>query len=396
MRVGLVSAVVLAIALIVSCEDSGTGPPDLTPSVLSLAFTGDSSKVGMSDGSGSLPQAALSFSACETSNGVKGSCEVTASWTLCPESSFNSYVLYRSETSDISSSPSSAQVLGVFTDPNTSLYIDDDIDWATKYYYALRTNDENDNSVWSNEAQIVTPDSSGGGGTLPEGMEFVSIPSGSFEMGAPAGEVGSSSSERPVHTVTFNYDFEMMTTEVTQEMWEEVMGSNPSYFSGVSLPVETVSWDDCQDFVNAMNDLDPDHEYRLPSEAEREYCCRAGTTARYYWGDDPSYTLIDEYAWYSYNSGSETHPVAQKLPNAWGLHDMSGNVFEWCEDYWHDGYSGAPTDGSAWLSPASPYRVVRGGGWDSPPMNCRSAYRDDFGPGSSSTAVGLRLVRSAR
>ena len=232
--------------------------------------------------------------------------------------------------------------------------------------------------------------------TFPEDMQFVSIPQGSFEMGAPEGESGSSSNERPVHTVTFNYDFEIMTTEVTQGMWLEVMGSNPSHFTGdLNMPVEMVSWEDCQDFVDAINDLDPYHTYRFPSESEWEYCCRAGTTERFYWGEDPGETVVNGYAWWRGNSGSTTHYVAGKLPNAWGLYDMSGNVWEWCEDWYHSSYNGAPSDGSAWLVPQGSSRVYRGGCWDNNAWwGCRSANRGGGSSGSRGKGLGLRLARS--
>ena len=224
---------------------------------------------------------------------------------------------------------------------------------------------------------------------LPSGMHFVSIPSGSFEMGSSV-----YSPERPVHTVYID-EFEMMTTEVTQGMWEEVMGSNPSHDKGVGsdYPVYYVSWNDCQEFIDRMNDIDPGHTYRLPSESEWEYGCRAGTTTRFYWGDDPDETEIDEYAWWGGNSGSSTHPVAQKQPNAWGLYDMSGNVWEWCEDKWHSNYDGAPTNGSAYTRSGSS-RVRRGGSWYNYfARYCRSAYRYYLSPGYRDYYLGFRLSR---
>ncbi len=391
-----VLSLLLASIALLSCGDGGTGPsvPDLTASTLTIEFTGDSSKIVV-DFRPCVLQESLSFSGNKASDGSKGICEVTASWTICPDGSFDSYTLYRSETPGISSSPSSAELLGVFTDPNTIMYIDNDVDWATKYHYALRTSDDDyNNSVWSNEDSLTTPDRVF---TFPEGMEFVSIPSGTFEMGSPESDPDSGDIERPVHTVTFNYSFEMMTTEVTQGMWEEVMGNNPSFFTGdLNRPVEKVSWEDCQEFVDAMIVLDPDYEYRLPTESEWEYACRAGTTTRYYWGDDPGHTLIDQYAWYYDNSEVTTHSVAQKLPNAWGLFDMNGNVLEWCEDWYHDSYSGAPDDGSAWLSPAGYYRVLRGGSWDYQARYCRSTERYNCSPDDRSFNHGFRLVRSVR
>jgi formylglycine-generating enzyme required for sulfatase activity len=234
------------------------------------------------------------------------------------------------------------------------------------------------------------------GNSLPENMAFASIPAGSFEMGSPSSESEPDSSEGPVHTVNIQ-SFEMMTTEITQGMWQEVMGNNPAQYTGdPNRPVENVSWNDCQEFIAAMNDLDSLYTYRLPSEAEWEYACRAGTTTRYYWGNDPDSTEIEQYAWYDGNSGDTTHPAAQKLPNAWGLYDMSGNVWEWCEDFYHESYSGAPTDGSPWLSPSGSSRVSRGGSWYYNADYCRSAYRSEDSPGYSDVIQGFRLVRSER
>jgi len=224
-------------------------------------------------------------------------------------------------------------------------------------------------------------------------MKFVTIPSGSFQMGAPLNELGTGPDERPVHTVTFNYSFEMMTTEVTQSMWLEIMGCNPSHFSGLDHPVEMVSWEDCHDFIEAMNALDPNHTYWLPSESEWEYSCRAGTSTRYYWGDDLDYTEIDNYAWYDENSGYTTHTAAEKLPNSWGLYDMSGNVWELCQDWYHSDYVGAPADGSAWETPLGVYCVRRGGCWNFSHVICRSARRFIWYPDTCGNEVGFRLAR---
>ena len=155
---GFLAALTISIAL-VSCGEESTGPvvPELTSSTLNLAFTGDSSKIGMEFNASSILHPIPSRGSQDQSTGSKGDCEVTASWTICPESSFHSYILYRSENPGIPINPSSAEVLGVFTDPNTVEFIDDEIDWATKYYYALRTSDSDDNSVWSNEDSLTTP-----------------------------------------------------------------------------------------------------------------------------------------------------------------------------------------------------------------------------------------------
>jgi formylglycine-generating enzyme required for sulfatase activity len=178
---------------------------------------------------------------------------------------------------------------------------------------------------------------------------------------------------------------------VTQAQWEAVMGSNPSNFKGPDRPVETVSWDDCQAFIKKLN-AKGDAQYRLPTEAEWEYACRAGTTTAYYFGDDAG--RLGDYAWYTGNSGYETHPTGQKKPNIWGLHDMHGNVWEWCQDWWHDNYQGAPSDDNAWESPAGQFRVLRGASWNFNPRDCRSANRYYSTPHNRYCGVGFRLART--
>ena len=222
-------------------------------------------------------------------------------------------------------------------------------------------------------------------GSLP-GMKFVTIPSGSFRMGSNDGD----KVERPVHTVNIS-SFQMMTTEVTQAQWQAVMGSNPSNFKGDNLPVEQVSWDDCHEFISKLNQRDPGKGYRLPTEAEWEYACRAGSTTMYYNGDN--YSDLDRIAWYYNNSDRKTHPVGQKLPNAWGLYDTLGNVWEWCEDWFHENYNGAPSDGSAWRSPSGNLRVLRSGSWYDPPNFCQIAFRDRYPPNHKLYQTGFRLVR---
>lgn len=224
-------------------------------------------------------------------------------------------------------------------------------------------------------------------GSLP-GMTFRKIPGGSFQMGSNDG----AGYKKPVHRVTIS-PFYMMTTEVTQAQWQAVMGSNPSYFKGDNLPVEQVFWEDVKDFIEKLNQKDPGKGYRLPSEAEWEYACRAVTTTNYYSGDSES--DLGRAGWYYGNSGRETHPVGQKSPNNWGLYDMHGNVWEWCEDYWHDNYSGAPTNGSAWLSPSSSSLVLRGGFWVNYDYGCRSANRVNDNPSVRYNNCGFRLVRSS-
>ncbi len=239
------------------------------------------------------------------------------------------------------------------------------------------------------------------------GMEFAYIPSGNFLMGSPASE-GIPENEQPQHSVEISA-FEIMTTEVTQGMWEDVMGEtafenrNMSVGEGEEYPMYHVTWNDCEDFIQRLNDIDHFHHYRLPSESEWEYACRAGTTTRFYWGDDVLYQEIDRYSWYDENSHFGyvtgqygTRPVGTKEPNAWGLYDMSGNVWEWCQDYYHDSYNDAPDDGSAWDYPVTSYPVQRGGCWYIQAEYSRSASRYYSNAASEWNTIGFRLVRSAK
>jgi formylglycine-generating enzyme required for sulfatase activity len=234
------------------------------------------------------------------------------------------------------------------------------------------------------------------------GMEFVLIPAGEFDMGSPSDEEGRHYWEGPLHHVTIEDPFYMGKYEVTQAQWCAIMGDNPSNFAGDDdRPVECVSWDDVQDFIRKLNEKEGTDKYRLPSEAEWEYACRAGTSTRYSFGDDDDYANFGDYAWYYSNSGSQTHPVGQKKPNPWGLYDMHGNVLEWVQDCRHSDYIGAPADGSAWIVACeydygSPYtiRVIRGGSWCGDGVEfCRSASRRFGDPHVRSLNLGFRLLR---
>jgi formylglycine-generating enzyme required for sulfatase activity/serine/threonine protein kinase len=234
--------------------------------------------------------------------------------------------------------------------------------------------------------------------------ELVLVAAGSFGMGSKDGQ----SNEKPLHGVSISQPFYIGKYEVTQEEWQAVMGNNPSHNKGDKLPVENVSWDDAQAFINKLNDSEVGYKYRLPTEAEWEYACRAGTTGDY--GSN-----VNDMAWYYDNSppyhdkfARQTHPVGQKRPNAWGLYDMHGNVGEWCQDWYHDSYNGAPTDGSAWLSGGEQkFRVQRGGSFDTNASvigrrssgflyNLRLALRGGATPGARDDRKGFRVVAEAR
>lgn len=224
-----------------------------------------------------------------------------------------------------------------------------------------------------------------GGGVT---MELVLIRPGSFDMGSTKGDAD----EKPVHKVTIKKPFYIGKYEVTQEQWQAIMGANPSNFKDPKKPVENVSWNACQDFVRKLAEK-AKQKVALPSEAEWEYACRAGSTTEYCFGNAEG--ALGEYAWFTGNSNQMTHPVGQKKPNKWGLFDMHGNVWEWCEDVWHDSYEGgAPTDGSAWTEGGNQgLRVLRGGAWRNNASNCRSAARNRIDPtNETNNLYGCRVV----
>ncbi len=222
-------------------------------------------------------------------------------------------------------------------------------------------------------------------------MKFRKIPAGKFTMGSPENEKGRLSTEGPQHLVTITSPFYLGMYEVTQAQWKAVMGSNPSHFKGNDLPVESVSWNDVQSFIQKLNQQEKGNKYRLPTEAEWEYACRAGSNTRFSFGDDAD--VLGQYAWYyEENSGGSTHPVGQKKPNAWGLYDMHGNVWEWVQD-WHGNYPPASvTDPTGPPSGAS--RVIRGGSWLNAPRLVRSAVRYLLTPVYWNGRLGFRLARN--
>jgi sulfatase modifying factor 1 len=206
-------------------------------------------------------------------------------------------------------------------------------------------------------------------------MAFILLLGGTFRMGSENGE----EFQKPVHKVKVG-GFLISKYEVTQAVWQKVMGNNPSEFKGDNNPVEQVSWDDCQEFCKKTG-------LRLPTEAEWEYACRAGTTTKYYWGNEPD----EAYMWYNENSGNTTHAVGQKKANGYGLYDMSGNVWEWCQD-WYGAYAINSQE-----NPTGPdngeVHVLRGGSWDFYDTYCRSSNRGKSVPTRRSCNYGFRCVQ---
>ncbi len=248
-------------------------------------------------------------------------------------------------------------------------------------------------------------------------IPLIEIPSGSFLMGSPPNEAKRANDEGPQHEVTLQ-GFFMSQTPITQAQWRKVaewtpikaerwgrrLHLNPSRFGGRldsdQRPVAQVTWHDAMEFCHRLSQRTGRH-YTLPSEAQWEYACRAGTTTPFAFGDTLTSDLANYDATYSYGDGpkgkwrKQTTPVGMFPANAWGLHDMHGNVWEWCLDYWHNSYAGAPSDGSAWLTPSASeeeMRLLRGGSWSLDPGICRSAYRFLGRPGYASVNVGFRVV----
>jgi len=235
------------------------------------------------------------------------------------------------------------------------------------------------------------------------GMTFIRIKPGSFLMGSSLSEMGAGENEE-LHPFNIVKPYYIQTTEVTQSQWEMVMGENPSYFQvlcGPECPVEKISWNDVQEFIRQMNEKFPHPAmiYRLPTEAEWEYAARAGTQKALYNGDliNPYNRdfKLDTIAWYWDNSGKRSHPVAQLQPNAWGLYDMLGNVWEWCQDWYDVRYLYGISDNVDEPS-GNKLRVVRGGGWYSFAWRNRCASRDGADPNRRNGDVGFRLVAEPR
>jgi formylglycine-generating enzyme required for sulfatase activity len=277
-----------------------------------------------------------------------------------------------------------------------------------------------ENSYKPNEITVYLP------GNVP--MTFVEISSGTFQMGSPDDERSRDTDEGPVHAVSFAHNFYMGKTEVTQRQWLALMDGWPEqaptseYGLGDDYPAYFISWSDCQDFVSALNNHITQTSqgaatFRLPSEAEWEYSCRGATTTRFSFGDSldaDDYSsnglagdfpgMRSDYMWWNFNCSGNSNgvlgsrPVGLKLPNQFGLYDMCGNMWEWCQDWYHTGYhlSGRPDDGAAWETEQTthPYRVLKGGGWLNDAHIMRSAYRGGNPPNGRYVTSGFRLVRT--
>lgn len=223
---------------------------------------------------------------------------------------------------------------------------------------------------------------------------MVYVPGGEFVMGSSVLDEEAQADEKPEHKVTLS-DYHIGKFEVTQREWKAVMGRNPSYFKGDSLPVENISFDDCVRFVRKLNEL-TGIKFRLPTEAEWEYAARgAGSPRNYRYSGSNNVVKV---AWFEPNSGQHTHAVGTKVPNELGLHDMAGNVWEWCYD-WYDGTTYATSAKTNPCGPKTPdvpaqtmTRVVRGGGWYASPFNCRSTFRGVSVPTGTGNDLGLRLA----
>lgn len=227
--------------------------------------------------------------------------------------------------------------------------------------------------------------------TNAQGLEFVKVPKGCFQMGQdPALAAAGVSDHGAEHRVCLTRDYFLGKTEVTQSQWSALMEQNPSKFQGPDLPVEEVSWTQVQTFIQRLNQRENGEHYRLPTEAEWEYAARAGTASRYSFGDHADQAR--QYAWFVDNSGEHTHPVGKLQPNPWGLHDMHGNVFEWVQDWFdRDYYRTSPAD-----DPRGPdsgkERVIRGGSWNAGPALLKSSSRFGVAPDLKGGGLGFRLV----
>ena len=264
------------------------------------------------------------------------------------------------------------------------------------------TNQAGISSESQSTSQVISPDNGMETITNSIGMKMVLIPKGTFQMGSPRTENGRRKDETQ-HQVTISKDYHLGVTEVTQGQYEKVMGTNPSKFQNQVIlnkdssmyPVEKVTWEDAVEFCKKLSDLPEEKKagrvYRLPTEAQWEYACRAGSKTAYSFGE--SSKSLGDYAWFDGNSNNQTHPVGEKKSNAWGLYDMHGNVWEWCSDWYGDYPKGAVSD------PVGPREglvcVVRGGGYRGEAALCRSADRVLLNPSYRDDYIGFRVALSS-
>jgi len=257
-------------------------------------------------------------------------------------------------------------------------------------------------AIWCGTALAVAADPSGDTLDLLSTFrrEFVEITPGrgvfpgAFDMGRAGGEPF----EGPAHRVTFGASFAIARYEVPQDLWQAVMDANPSRWKGPRNAVEMLSYDEAVEFCRKVTDqlrsaklIAPRQVVRLPTEAEWEYCARAGTATRYSFGDDPQ--DLNDFAWSTQNAAGNDPPVGAKRSNAWNVYDVHGYLWEWCADGWHDSYAGAPADGSAWTAGGDgERRVLRGGSWKDPAERLTSSYRRGAARDFKDDAVGLRCV----
>jgi len=288
------------------------------------------------------------------------------------------------------------------TDPDIASFTDQGLAGSTSYSYCLQAFNNggiSDTSVVA--VGITTPavmNFALGTTGLEIGMSW--IPDGIYTMGSPDSDPEYRIDELPQHVIDLQTGFWIGAFEVTQKQWLTVMGAFPDtvkskkYGVGDTYPVYAVSFNDVKQFIDSLNAQEGAIKWRLPSEAEWEYSARATTTTRFYFGNDPEYTELPKYGWFEGNA-TGARPIGGKIANAWLLKDMHGNVAEFCEDWYHDAYDNAPTDGSPWMNPVGNTRVLRGGSWYSDRHTCRSAARMKLGVNARDYSAGFRLVRIA-